>query len=129
MEGEKMIQVYSTNIDVALNAAIPFNNVAIRKGCSAIESAPSTIQLNKCGIYMVSFDATAAASTTVQMSKDGVAQPQAQSTGTSLHFTTLVQVPKDNSNNCCASPTLIQMLNTGAEATFENINVVVTKVC
>ena len=78
---------------------------------------------------MVSLDATASVSTTVQMAKDGVLQPQAQSTGTSLHFTTLVQVPRDNSNNCCASPTLIQMLNTGAEATFDNVNVVVTKVC
>ena len=124
-----MLEVYSTDVLVAADAPIPFNNVAIRKGCTAVESAPATIQLNKCGVYMVSVDASAEVSTTIELSKDGLLQPQAQSTGTSLSFETLVQVPTSNSYCCCSSPTVIQVYNTGAETTFTNVNVVVTKVC
>jgi len=123
-----MLEVYSTNIDVAADSAIPFNNVSIKKGTTAVESAPATIQLNKCGVYMISFDGVSSVETNVQMLKDGVAQPQAQSTGTSLSFITLVQVQNSNSNCACASPTLLQFMNSEA-ATFDNINVVVTKIC
>ena len=124
-----MLEVFSTSVDVAVGAPIPFNNVSVRKGCTAVESAPATIQLNKCGVYMVSVDASAEASTTIELSKDGLLQPQAQSTGTSLSFETLVQVPSSNSYCCCSSPTVIQLYNTGAATTFTNVNVVVTKVC
>lgn len=124
-----MLEVYSSNVAVGLDAAIPFNNVIIRKGCTAVESAPATIQLNKCGVYMVAVDGTAEAETTIELYKDGLTQPQAQSTGTTLGFTTLVQVPNNNSNCCCASPTVLQLMNTGAATTFPNINVVVTKIC
>ena len=124
-----MLEVFSTSVDVAVGAPIPFNNVSVRKGCTAVESAPATIQLNKCGVYMVSVDASAEASTTIELSKDGLFQPQAQSTGTSLSFETLVQVPSSNSYCCCSSPTVIQLYNTGAATTFTNVNVVVTKVC
>lgn len=124
-----MLEVYSTDVLVAADSPIPFNNVSIKKGCTAVESAPATIQLNKCGVYMVSVDASAEASTTIELAKDGLLQPQAQSTGTSLSFVTLVQVPTSNSNCCCASPTVIQLYNTGASTTFTDVNVVVTKVC
>lgn len=124
-----MLEVYSTDIDVAVNSAIPFNNVHIQKGCSAVASAPATIQLNKCGVYKVCVDASASAETTIELSRDGVLQPEAQSTGTSLSYTTLVQVPFDNTCSCCSRPTLLQVVNTGAAVTFTNINVVVTKIC
>lgn len=123
-----MLEVYSTNIEVAADAAIPFNNIHISKGCSAIESAPSTIQLNRCGVYEVNVDATADTDTTIQLTKNGVLQPQAQSTGTTLGFTTYVQVPENNTNCCCTSPTTIQLINTEA-TTFTNVNCTVKKFC
>ena len=124
-----MLEVYSTDIEVAVNSAIPFNNVHIQKGCSAVASAPATIQLNKCGVYEISVDASASAETTIELSRDGILQPEAQSTGTSLSFTSLVQVPTSNTACCCSSPTQLQVFNTGAAVTLTNVNVVVTKIC
>lgn len=124
-----MLEVYSLNVTVAAGASVPLNNVTLLKGCTAVTSGASSIALNKCGVYMVSVDASSAAAATIQLFKNGVAQPQAQSTGTTPNFTTLVQV--DENNNCCpcSSATVIQVVNTGtADATFTDFNVVVTKV-
>ena len=124
-----MLEAYSTNVTVTANGAIPFNNVTLEKGCTAKLSAPATIELNKCGVYMVAVDVSAAATNTIQLFKDGVAQPQAQSTGTSLGFTTLVQVDKNNCNcNCCSSPVDLRVVATTA-GTLTNANICVTKVC
>ena len=123
-----MLEAYSTNVAVAADAAIPFNNVVIQKGNTAVLSGAQTVELNKCGVYMVEIDGTASASTTVQMTKSGVVQPQAQSTGTTFGFQTLVQVPRSNTSCCCSSPTLIQF-TADAAVTLTNVNVVVTKVC
>lgn len=123
-----MLEIYSTNVAVAADTAIPFQNVSLQKGCTAELSGTSTIKLNKCGVYMVSVDASAEASTTIQLYKNGVAQPQAQSTGVSPSFVTLVQVSDNNSCCPCATPVSLQVVNTTA-ATFTNANVVVTKVC
>ena len=122
-----MLEVYSTNVEVAAETAIPFQNVSLKKGCTAELSGTSTIKLNKCGVYMVSCDASAEASTTIQLYKDGVAQPQAQSTGITPSFVTLVQVPENNSNCPCASAVSLQVVNTTA-TTFTDANVVLTKV-
>ena len=125
-----MLEAYSLNVTVAVDTPIPFNNVTIQKGCTARLSSPSTIQLNKCGVYMVSVDASSAATSTIQLYKNGVAQPQAQSTGGTPAFTTLVQVTENNTCACCSSPTILQVLNVGeAEATFTDANIVITKVC
>lgn len=135
-----MLEVYSLQLDVAEGAAIPLNNVSIQKGCTAVHSAPATIQLNKCGVYMVSLDASAeadeAGDIVIQMTKNGVLQPQAQSTATgavgeidTLSFVTLVQVNENNSPCCCSSPTLLQFMNTGVGVTYPNVNVCVTKIC
>ena len=79
---------------------------------------------------MVSCDGSAAAAATIQLKKDGVLQPQAQSVGTSPSFMTLVQVPNNNTNSCCSSPTTLQIVNpTAASETLTNLNVCVTKVC
>lgn len=122
-----MLEAYSVNTAVTADSAVPFNSVSLIKGCTATHPSPDTINLNKCGVYMVSVDATAEAETTIQLYKDGVAQPQAQSTGTSLGFVTLVQV--DHNNSCCAcdSPVSLQVMNTTA-TTLTNANIVVTKV-
>lgn len=123
-----MLEAYSTNILVTADTAVPFNNVSIEKGCTAKLASPTTIELNKCGVYMVSVDGSASTSTTVQLQKDNVLQPQAQSTGVTPSFITLVQVPTNNSCCACSSPVTLSVLNTTA-TTFTNINIVVTKVC
>jgi hypothetical protein len=122
-----MLEVYSLNTDVAANAVVPFQNVSLQKGCTAELSGVGTIKLNKCGVYMVAVDATTSAVTTIQLYKDGIAQPQAQSTGQSLSFTTLVQVDKNNTACPCSEATVLRLMNETA-ATFDNINVTVTKI-
>ena len=47
-----MLEIYSENITVGANSPIPFNNVSIKKGCTAVLSAPATVQFNKCGVYI-----------------------------------------------------------------------------
>lgn len=122
-----MLEAYSENVTVTANSAIPFQNVSIKKGCTAELSGTSTVELNRCGVYMVSVDASAETSTTIQLFKNGVAQPQAQSTGTSLCFVTLVQVPENNSCCPCTAPVSLQVVNTTA-TTFTDCNVVITKI-
>lgn len=123
-----MLEVYGTNVTAIADTPLAFGNVAVKKGCTAGLESSNTIQLNKCGVYMVEFDGSAAASNTVQMFKDNVLQPQAQSTGTSMSFTTLVQVDRNNNNCCCSSPVELRFVPTEA-GTFTNINVCVTKIC
>lgn len=122
-----MLEAYSVNIAVPADTLIPFNSVAIEKGNTAILSSPTTVQLNRCGVYMVSFDGTTGTSTTVQLTKNGILQPQAQSTGTQPSFTTLVQVAENNTCCPCSAPTTIGIQNTTA-GTFTNANIVVTKI-
>lgn len=124
-----MLEAYSNNIDVAADAAIPFNSTTLIKGCTVTHPSADTFNFNKCGVYMVSVDASCEAESTIQLFKDGVAQPQAQSTGgSSLSFVTLVQVDKNNSCCACSSPVSIQIENTGAAAVFTDVNIVITKV-
>lgn len=124
-----MLEVYSINATVGSLEPIPFNNVSLKKGCTAELSGTSTIQLNKCGVYMIAFDCSSAATTTVQLYKNGVAQDQAQATGGTPSFVTLVQVAENNSCCPCSSPTTVQILNaTETEATLTNANVTVTKI-
>lgn len=122
-----MLEAYSLNVTAAANSNIPFNSVTLEKGCTVSKPSADTINLNKCGVYMISVDVSAAASTTIQLYKDGIAQPQAQSTGVSPSFTTLVQVPKNDSCCPCTSPTTIQIRNTVA-TTLTDANITVTKV-
>ena len=135
-----MLEAYSTNVDVAQNSAIPFNNVSITKGCTAKLDSPGSIALNKAGVYMVSVDGaatpSAAGTVSIQLSKNGTLQPQAQSavTGTTstidnISFVTLVQVREDNTCSCCTSPTIIRVINTGEDANYAIVNICVTKIC
>ena len=136
-----MIETYSQNITVAADTAIPLNSVALLKGTSVTKSGATTLQFNCRGIYELTVSASAAADTvgniSIQLEKDGVLQPQAISTVTaaninslySLGFTTLVQVSHDNGPCCCTSPTNVDIVNTGEPATFDIIDVVVTKIC
>lgn len=123
-----MFQAYSLNAEVGADAIIPFTNVCVNKGCAENLSGSGSIELNKCGVYAVHVDGAAAASTTIQLIKDGVALPQAQSTGTTLGFETYVQVDRNNCGcNCCTSPVVIQVKNVTA-TTFPNVNITVNKI-
>ena len=122
-----MIQAYSNNITVVANQAIPFNNVSLLKGCTATQNGSSTFALNKCGVYEVFVSVSAAASETIQLYKNGVAAPEATSTGTTPNFVTLVQVDHDNNPCCaCSSPVTIQVIST-TEATLTDASIVITK--
>ena len=122
-----MLEVYSTDLDITAETFIPFQNVSLKKGCTAELSGTSTIELNKCGVYMVSVDASSSVATTLQLYKDGIALANAQSTGTSPAFTALVQVSENNSCCPCKSGVSLQLMNTTA-AVLANCNLVVTKV-
>lgn len=126
-----MLEGYSLNVTVPANSPVPFNNVTIEKGCTARMTSPTTIAFNERGVYMVACDSSAAAASTIQLYKDGVAQPQAQSVGTTPDFITFVQVDRNNNPNCCcSSPIIAQIYNpTDAEETFTNINICVSKLC
>ena len=140
-EIKKLLEVYSRNVSALANAPIALNNVALLKGNSTQLQGVSTIQLNKCGVYEISVSAVATAETagqiSIQLEKDGVLQPQAYSAvtaadTTSVHplgFTTLVQVTHNNNTNCvCATPTNIDIINTGEAATFNSIKVTVIRI-
>ena len=135
-----MLEVYSTQQTVDTGMAIPLNNISVSKGNTAVLLAPATVALNKSGVYSIIVDASGEAQTdgeiVIQMSKNGVLQAQAQSTVTgatgdidTLGFATLVQVSDNNSCRCSDSPTTIQFMNTGVETIYNNVNVVITKVC
>ena len=123
-----MLEAYSLNQTVASMDAVPFTSVSLKKGCTAELSGASTIQLNKCGVYMVSFNGSSATATTVELYKNGIEQPQAQSTGLNPSFVTLVQVTENNSCCPCSAPTTLQVINVDdAEATLTDANIIVTK--
>lgn len=135
-----MLELYSLNVTVDQNGSIPFNNIGLAKGMSAVLSAPATIQFNRSGIYMVSVDASiepaAAGDVSIQLAKNGVLDQSAFSiaTGaagqtTTLGFTTLIQVRENNTCCCNTSPTTVQLVNTGQAGTFPIVNMVVTKIC
>lgn len=136
-----MIEVYSKNVSAATDAPIALNNVALLKGESTVLRGVSTIQLNRCGVYEVSVSASAVATEegeiSIQLEKDDVLQPQAVSSATAadttstyaLGFTTLVQVTHSNNQNCiCATPTNIDIVNTGVPVTFTSINLTAVRV-
>lgn len=137
-----MLELYSKNVTVNTSDNIPFNNVALIKGDSAVSQGTATIQLNRRGVYKVSVSASVTASAagvvSIQLGKNGILKESAVSSATAadatsqiaLSFDTLVVVPNNYNDNCCSSiPTFINVTNTGVEATFNTINIVVDKIC
>ena len=136
-----MLELYSLNVEVDQNGSIPFNNVDLAKGCTAVLTAPGTVQFNKSGVYMVDVSAsiapTAAGTVSIQLAKNGVLElgsfsvaSAAAASTVSLGFTSLVQVSKNNNPcDCTINPTTIQLINTGQAGTFPIVRMVVTKVC
>lgn len=109
------------------SAPIVWLCVSVVKGETAVLTSPTTISLNRCGVYMVACNASTETANTIQLTKDGVLQPQAQSTGTSPSFVTLVQVDRNNTCCCCSSPVVLNVTLTTAGTL--DANIVVTKVC
>lgn len=136
-----MLELYSLNVEVDENGSIPFNNIDLAKGCTAVLSAPGTVQFNKSGVYMVNVSASitpaAAGDVSIQLAKDGVLELGSFSTATAaaddtiaLGFTSLVQVPRSNNPcNCTSNPTTVQLINTGQAGTFPIVRMVITKIC
>ena len=125
-----MIQAYSNNITVEQNQAVPFNNTQTIKGCTVAHNSPASFELNKSGVYLCEFNASAAAAASVQLYVDGVAQAAAQGTGTSIAFSHTITVKEDNCRcNPCTSPVVVQAVNVGTAAeTFTVANMVITKI-
>lgn len=135
-----MLELYSTNIEVAENASIPLNNIGLSKGTTAVHSAPASIELNKSGVYMVACHASAAIAAAgtvgIQLVKNNTPVLNAisvaaapASSSTALGFETLVQVRDSNTCCCNTAPTTLQVQNIGPASTFSIANVVITKVC
>ena len=122
-----MLEAYTLNTAVGADSFVPFNSIAYKKGCSAETSGTSSISLNKCGVYLVTAGGSASAPTTIQLYKNGIAQPQSQRTGESVSFSTYVTVEENNTPCPCTSPTVLQVFNTDA-VTFTDFSIVVEKI-
>jgi hypothetical protein len=96
--------------------------------------------LNKPGYYYVTFNAVAAATTTVgeltvELYNNGVAVPGAEASYTTTTagenatyaFSTIIRVPP----SCCVvnNAAKLTVVNTGVAATYTNVNINITKLC
>jgi hypothetical protein len=133
----------TTGVEVNANSPVTFENVTVETGCTATCTPGSTtIYLNRPGYYMVQFNGygnieTAATNGTLEISmyNNGTEVPYANALAAStspadienIQFSTIVRVlPSCPSIDNDAALTFV---NTGAEATYYNINVTVTKLC
>ena len=135
-----MISSYNTtNQAVVSNGTINFTTDRILTGCTAVRNG-ETFQLNKPGYYYVTFNAIAAATTTVgeltiELYNNGVAVPGAIAGATTtaagdnldFAFTTIIRVPP----SCCAvdNTARLTVVNTGVDATYTDVNLNITKLC
>jgi hypothetical protein len=118
-----MVQSFSTNVDVNANEAIPFNTIQTMKGCDVNHTSPTTYEINKCGLYLLLVDATAATDFTIEVYVNGVPQAATVRTGTNASIAHTIIVPNNNCRcNRCSSPTIVQVMNTGAVTTFSVAN-------
>lgn len=136
-----MLEAYAVNKTIAANDLIPFDSVSLLKGQTAVLSGASSIQLNRCGVYMISavFTGTpaAAGAVSIEMLRNGVVQPQASANlaaelttvSVAVPISTLVQVSENNGNCCCKSGTIIQFRNSGVGLNAARTSIIITKVC
>lgn len=135
-----MINSYSTTSRIIeTESAITFDVNRIITGCTVthIEGTPS-FKLNKSGYYFVNFNCDvsgAAGDVVVQLLSNGNAVPGAEGTSTlaaatdstNLSFSSIIKILPS-----CSAIDNLQTLtfnNAGLEATFTNVNVVITKLC
>ena len=135
-----MISSYNTTSQaIVSNGLLNFTTDRILTGCTATRNG-QTFQLNKPGYYYVTFNAVAAATTTVgeltvELYNNGVAVPGAEASYTtttagenaSYAFSTIIRVlPSCPLVNNTANLTVV---NTGVDATYTNVNINITKLC
>ena len=135
-----MISSYNTNSQaVATGDSLTFTTDRILTGCTATRNG-QTFQLNKPGYYYVTFNAVAAATTTVgeltvELQNNGVVVPGAEASYTTTAagdnsnyaFSTIIRVPP----SCCAvdNTARLTVVNIGVDATYANVNINITKLC
>ena len=135
-----MISSYNTTSQaIATNGLLDFTTDRILTGCTATRNG-QTFQLNKPGYYYVTFNAVAAATTTVgeltvELYNNGVAVPGAEASYTTTTagdnanyaFSTIIRVPP----SCCVvdNTARLTVVNTGVDATYTNVNINITKLC
>ncbi len=134
-----MLEAYSKSVNISENGSVPFTNTKLVKGCTAELQGESTVVLNKCGVYRVTFNASVTAGTAGAMSfalsKNGIIQSDTEVTETAsdttssetFGFETFVQVPKSNNNCPCTVPTTISVENTGV-AVSGDVKILIDKV-
>ena len=135
-----MISSYNTTSQaIATNGLLDFTTDRILTGCTATRDG-QTFQLNKPGYYYVTFNAVAAATTTigeltVELYNNGVAVPGAEASYTTTTagdnsnyaFSTIIRVLP----SCCVvnNTARLTVVNTGVDATYTNVNINITKLC
>ena len=135
-----MISSYNTTSQaVATGDSLTFTTDRILTGCTATRNG-QTFQLNKPGYYYVTFNAVAAATTTVgeltvELQNNGVVVPGAEASYTTTTagdnsnyaFSTIIRVPP----SCCAvdNTARLTVVNIGVDATYANVNINITKLC
>lgn len=135
------LSAYTNSVQsVIAQGSVLFNNNDVLTGCSISHAAgSSTIQLNKAGLYLIEFNAdasttaTSGGTITLQLFKNGVIVPGAESTSTAtsntavntLSFSKVIQVL--NSCNCVNNQTNITVVNTNSAISMSNANIVVVK--
>ena len=118
-----MIQAFSVNTTVGANEAIPFNSTQTLKGCGVSHDSPTTYEIRKCGLYLLLIDASAATDFTIEVYVNGIPQAATVRTGTNASIAHTIIVPNNSSRcNKCSSPTIVQLMNIGAETTFTAVN-------
>lgn len=123
--GTSSIQLQRAGVyEVNVSATAKLNATIAQSNSTTTSSDATTVQ-------------TTSSIVAIQLAKDNVLQPQAYSAVTasnitalhSLNFSTLVQVPTNNSECCCSSPVTLDVINQGESAIYDAIDVVVTKLC
>ena len=133
-----MLQVYSENVTVPENTNFPLQTVKVWKGPTSMLSG-NVINLTKRGVYRVTVSAVATAETAgvsgIQLYKNGIADPSAVTQATvpaagyaAISFTAYIQVTDDATPDPGSSPVQIQLIATGAEATWD-ISVCSERLC
>lgn len=137
-----MISSYNLSTqDILTDGLIAFSTNRILTGCTVTHSEGSTtFKLNKPGYYYVSFTGTAATAgtaglVTVELQSNGTTVPGAEASSYSaaaenvvnLSFSTIVKVLP--SCGCIDNTVSLAFLNSGVEASYEGVNVNITKLC
>ena len=137
-----MISSYNSALQTLdTNENLVFSTNRVLTGCTVTHNEGSEhFRLNKPGYYFVSFNGDVATFETagnvvVSLLNNGVVVPGASATSYSaastdvqnLDFSTIIRVAP--SCHCVDNSAVLTIQNTGIEASYVNVNVVITKLC